>query len=160
MRKNALMLFVGFVTGALPGGAVAVTVVAKEKIERLRRLTPVADLCLRHWDYVAPSSNIERVARSKGEAAQFLCRFSPRIFAMMASGPFKPLKGQSRQDLRGQVWMFGIIAALFVGGAGFFLWQDRGFSFPVFACLFFAAFIFTPAIPSLLELRRRRGRDL
>jgi hypothetical protein len=75
---------------------------------------------------------------------------------MPMMGQCKPLREQTSRQLRCAASVLGAVAMLFISGAIFFLVQDRSWSFPVFACLVFAAFIFAPALPSLAELRRRR----
>ena len=82
-----------------------------------------------------------------------------KTMGLFARSPSKPLAEQPREQVRAGIIGPAIVAGVFVCGAGFFVWQDRGLSFSSFACLFFAAFMFVPALPGVLKLWRRRHQQ-
>jgi len=60
----------------------------------------------------------------------------------------------AREDARERLKFPGVIIALSLIAAGYFVWQDGGFSSNVIIALLFAAFWSVPFVLVLLEFRR------
>jgi hypothetical protein len=67
---------------------------------------------------------------------------------------YQPLtEKQQREHLRGNLWFCGTLAALSLVVAGYFVWQDGGFSGSFYVMLIFTAFWLVPFGFGLLNLR-------
>ena len=74
---------------------------------------------------------------------------------MPLGGSYKPVKEQTRAQVRATAWGGVAMLALLVGGGFYFLWHDKRFSFEAVACFVCASFVLAISLPSALELRRR-----
>ena len=82
----------------------------------------------------------------------------------MFSRPHKPFvtEKERREELRSSLRFLGGLSGLFLAAAGYFVWQDGGFSGTFYVMLIFAGFWFVPfglVLHEFIQLRRKDRKD-